>query len=105
MRRYNSHLNLNTRRVSAQLDAFTDYGGVETYINDVTGPNVVGGLVFLKPLSLVDRSQYFLRSFSIGFSVVADIDAPLRNVLDEDLSYLDLPNETYLMHDPTANNT
>jgi hypothetical protein len=84
LRRYNSHLNLNTRRVSAQLDAFSDYGGVETYINDVTGPNVVGGLVFLKPLSLIDRSQYFLRSFSIGFSIVADIDAPLRNVLDED---------------------
>ena len=84
LRRYNSHLNLNTRRVSAQFDAFSDFGGVETYINDITGPNILGGLVFLKPLSLVDRSQYFLRSFSIGFSMVADIDAPLRNRLDED---------------------
>ena len=84
LKRYNPNLNLNTRRVSAQFDAFMDYGGVETYVNDITGPNVLGGLVFLKPLSVIDRSNYFLRSFSLGFSMAADLDAPLRNRLDED---------------------
>ena len=82
LRRYNPNLNLNTRQVSAELDAFGDYGGVETYINNVTGPNVLGGLVFLKPLSFIDATNYAMRSFSIGATAVADIDAPLRNRLD-----------------------
>jgi hypothetical protein len=82
MKRYNQNLNFNTKRVSAQFDAFMDYGGLETYINDITGPNVMGALVFLKPLSFIDRENYMLRSFSIGFSTVFDIDAPLRNKLD-----------------------
>ncbi len=82
MKRYNPNLDLNRRRVSLQLDAFSDYGGVESYLNDITAPNVLGALVFAKPLSLIDRSSSTLRSFSVGFSVVADIDAPVRSVLD-----------------------
>lgn len=82
LKRYNPNLNLNTRQVSAQLDAFGDYGGVETYINNVTGPNVLAGLAFVKPLSFIDATNYAMRSFSIGATVAADIDAPLRNRLD-----------------------
>ncbi len=82
LKRYNPNLNFNTTRVSAHLDAFFDYAGFETTINDITGPNIVGGLVFIKPLSLVDRKSYLMRSFSIGFTAVADIDAPLRNKVD-----------------------
>jgi len=82
LKRYNPNLNLNSRQVSAQLDAFGDYGGIETYINNVTGPNVLGGLVFAKPLSFIDSSNYAMRSFSLGATIAADIDAPLRNKLD-----------------------
>jgi hypothetical protein len=82
LKRYNPNLNLNSRRVGFQFDAFGDYGGFETYLNDITGPNVMGALAFLKPLSLINRNNYFLRSFSIGVSVAADIDAPMRNRLD-----------------------
>ena len=84
MKRYNQNLNFNTRRVSFQLDGFTDYFGGETYLNDITGPNVLGALLFLKPLSLINRENYAMRSFSLGFSMAADIDAPLRNHLDFD---------------------
>jgi hypothetical protein len=82
MKRYNQNLNFNTRRVSAEVDAFSDYGGGEVYLNDITGPNLLGALAFVKPLSLVDRSNFMMRSFSLGVTVVADIDAPLRNKLD-----------------------
>lgn len=82
LRRYNPNVNLNTRRVSAQLDGFGDFGGAETFLNDVTAPNVMGALVFFKPLSFIDRKNYLLRSFSLGASAVADLDAPLRNRLD-----------------------
>jgi len=84
LKRYNPNLNLNSRQVSAQLDAFGDYGGAETFVNDITGPSILGALVFVKPLSLIDRSNYVLRSFSVGATVIADVDAPLRNRLDID---------------------
>ncbi|MEC9071644.1 MAG: hypothetical protein VX938_04655, partial [Myxococcota bacterium] len=82
LKRYNPNLNLNTRRVSMQFDGFTDYFGGETYLNNITSPSVMGALVFLKPLSIINRDNYFLRSFSIGLSLAADIDAPLRNKID-----------------------
>lgn len=84
VKRYNPHLNLNLRQVSAEFDGFMDYGGVELYANNITRPNVVAGMAFIKPLSLVDRDSYVMRSFSIGATVAADLDAPLRNKLDFD---------------------
>lgn len=89
LKRYNPNLNLNSRQVSGEIDAFGDYGGGELYVNNVVGPNVIGGLLFAKPLSFVDKSSYVMRSFSLGATVVADIDAPLRNRLD----YSDLDND------------
>ena len=82
MKRYDANLNLNTSRVGVQLDAFSDYIGFESMLNDITNPNLVGALVFLKPLSIIDRSSYVLRSFSLGISAVADLRAPARNALD-----------------------
>lgn len=82
IKRYNQNLNFNTRRVSFQFDAFSDYAGGELYLNDITGPDVMGILVFVKPLSAINLNDYMLRSFSIGVTVAGDIDAPLRNQLD-----------------------
>ena len=84
VKRYNPNLDLNRRRVSFEFDAFGDYAGFESYLNDITSPNVMGALVFLKPLSLINRKNYFLRSFSIGGTFAADTKAPLRNRLDSD---------------------
>jgi len=84
LKRYNPNLNLNSRQVSAEFDGFTDYGGGEVYVNNITRPNLVGGLFFLKPLSLVDRDNYVMRSFSIGATAAVDLDAPLRSHLDYD---------------------
>ena len=53
-------------------------------LNDITRPNVMGALGFLKPLSIIDRSNYLLRSFSVGLTAVTDFKAPVRNALDRD---------------------
>ncbi|MBL6975685.1 MAG: hypothetical protein ISR64_08145, partial [Deltaproteobacteria bacterium] len=82
IKRYNQNLNFNTRRVSFEFDAFSDYGGGEIYMNDITNPNLLGALVFVKPLSTIDLNNYMLRSFSLGFTIAGDVDAPLRNHLD-----------------------
>ena len=82
MKRYNPNLNFNTARVQAEIDAFMDYVGGELYVDNIPAPNVLGGLVFIKPLSLINRDNYILRSFSIGAQLFTDINAPVRNILD-----------------------
>jgi hypothetical protein len=84
MKRYDANLNFNTSRVGMQLDAFGDYVGFESMLNDITRPNLVGALVFVKPLSLINRSHYMMRSFSIGITGVTDLRGPVRNALDRD---------------------
>ena len=82
MKRYNPNLNFNTRRLQAEVDAFNDYVGGELYVDNISAPNVLGGLVFIKPLSLINRDNYALRSFSLGMQLFTDINAPVRNILD-----------------------
>ncbi len=84
MKRFNPNLDLNVNKVSAEFDAFMDYGGGEVFIDDITGPQVMGALAFLKPLSLINRDNYMMRSFSVGVEVFADTEAPLRNTIDEE---------------------
>ena len=82
LKRYNPNLNLNSRQVSGEIDGFTDWVGGELFVNNVVAPNVIGGLVFVKPLSFVNRQNYVMRSFSLGLTAVADVDAPPRAKLD-----------------------
>lgn len=82
LKRYNPNLSIEAQRVSLELDGHNDFVGGQSYINHIAGPNLVGGLVFIKPLSLFDRSHYLPRSFSLGFTLVADLDAPVVNRLD-----------------------
>lgn len=84
MRRYNPHLDVNRTRVSAEVDGFDDFGGGEMYINDIAGPNILGALIFLKPLSAIDARNARLRSVSLGASLVTDLKAPVRMGLDFD---------------------
>lgn len=82
MRRYNPNLDFNRRQVSGEIDGFMDYAGAEAFVNNVVAPNVIGGLAFIKPLSFINRKNYVMRSFSLGVTAVADLDAPLRAKLD-----------------------
>ena len=99
LKRYNPNLNLNRRRVSAEVDAFFDYGGFEAYVNDVTGPNIMSALAFVKPLSFINRKNYFLRSFSIGATFTTDTSAPMRAKLDTQDVDADGKRETELLVD------
>jgi hypothetical protein len=74
VRRYAPNIDIDLTRVSAQLDAYGDYGGVELLTNDVVRWNQVAGLAFLKPLAFINTVA--TKSLSIGVSVAADLDAP-----------------------------
>ena len=86
MKRYDANLNLNTSRVGVQFDAFSDYVGFESMLNDITNPNLMGALVFVKPLSLINRSNSILRSFFGWFKLGVRSTGTSQNALDrEDL--------------------
>ena len=61
------------------FDAYNDYGGFQFQMNDVDDPEnvnkVIGGLGFLKPLSLFS-DHWFATSFSVGAEYITDLRAP-----------------------------
>lgn len=75
MRRYQPDIDLDVVRIAAEVDAYDDYGGAELLTNDLLSANLLGGLVFVKPLSFVSEDA-MARSLSIGFTYAADRTAP-----------------------------
>ncbi len=78
MKRYVPNFDPNFTKVSAKLNYYNDYVGFESVLGDVTDGNMFGGLFFVKPLSWVAENDgdYLPRSFSLGFTFVADRKAP-----------------------------
>ncbi len=90
MKRYLPNLDYFQTRVSGEFDAYSKYGGVELYTNDITRANIVGGLFFLKPGSFFSDS-WMAESFSLGFTYMTDWDAPntvVSNRRNSDNSYI-----------------
>lgn len=80
VRRYAPNLDVDRTRVSAQLDAYNDYGGFELLTNDVVEWNLLAGLAFLKPLSWF-MDTVTAKSLSLGFTWAADLAAPRKLTL------------------------
>ncbi|MBP5407374.1 hypothetical protein J6Z19_09595 [bacterium] len=57
------------------IEVNTDYAGLDFFMDDVTPPNVIGGRVYIKPLSFFDKENYG-NNLEIGASYFADIFAP-----------------------------
>jgi hypothetical protein len=76
MRRYDPNIDINTTRVSAQVDAYNDYAGFEAMTNDILLWNVVGLLGFVKPLSFLGGESTLARSVSLGATIALDRAAP-----------------------------
>ncbi len=90
MKRYIQNLDHFTTRVAAEFDAYSDYGGCELFTNDITWWKMFGGLVFIKPGSLVS-DHWMAKSLSLGLTYVTDLDAPAwvaSNRTNSDDSYV-----------------
>ncbi len=74
--RYQGDIDVNRSLTGAMLDAYNRYGGFELQANDITfGNRILGGLAFIKPLSLLSRSPY-AEGVSLGFEGATDLSAP-----------------------------
>lgn len=78
MRRYAPNIDVDYQRVSAEVDAYNNWGGFELMTNDILEWNLLAGLAFLKPLGFLQQQNVITRSLSIGFSAAADLSAPAR---------------------------
>jgi len=88
IQRYIPNLDYFTTRVSAEIDAYGKYGGMELYVNDITKANVVGVLLFLKPGSFFSE-HWMAESLSFGLHYSMDWDAPykIKDKANDDGSY------------------
>jgi len=76
MRRYSVNIDPDSTKVSGEIDAYNDYGGFELYTNDIINWNVLGGIAFAKPLSLLS-DHWMARTVSLGLTYLVDRRAPV----------------------------
>lgn len=75
IRRYSPTVDIDEDNLFAQVDGYTDFGGVEFLAGPFPIPRLVGALAFVKPLGLF-LDDVFSKSLSIGVSYVADLNTP-----------------------------
>ena len=72
---YYGDLRLYHPQRGVNLEVNTDYAGLDFFMDDVTPPNVIGGRVYIKPISFFSKENYG-NNLEIGASYFADIFAP-----------------------------
>ncbi|MBS1148870.1 MAG: hypothetical protein H6Q89_568 [Myxococcaceae bacterium] len=75
-RRYAANIDIDYPRVSAEVDAYNDFGGFELFTNDILAWNQLTGIAFIKPLWFLGSSNLLVKSLSIGVSGGLDWQAP-----------------------------
>lgn len=72
---YYGDLRLYHPQRGVNLEVNTDYAGLDFFMDDVTPPNVIGGRVYIKPVSFFSKENYG-NNLEIGASYFADVFAP-----------------------------
>ena len=77
MRHYQGNIDIDKSMTGAIFDWYNDYAGVEAKINDITFRNqIMGGLVYLKPMGFLGYDDPIWRSLSVGLEFLTDLKAP-----------------------------
>src|SRR5947209_3940656 len=75
--RYANSLNLDHTKFGLAFDFNTTYFGVETLVDSIGNPGLIGGRAYVRPFG----DTPFLRGWAIGVTGVTDLNAP-RNYID-----------------------
>ena len=80
---YQGNIDVDRSVTGVIFDAYNDYGGWQFQLNDITLTNkVIGGLLFVKPLSLF-TDDINAKSLSLGLEYITDMNAPKCVLIDE----------------------
>jgi hypothetical protein len=71
---YNS-INLDIYKLGVQLNVNTDFGGVQTLMDNLFQPSLFGARVYVRPVAFFDKDSY-ANNLAIGLTVMADAFAP-----------------------------
>jgi hypothetical protein len=74
MRRYSPTIDIDEDNLFAEVDAYSDLGGVELVAGPFPIPRLMGGMVFVKPLGFIDN--LYTKSLSFGVSYLIDLNVP-----------------------------
>lgn len=81
VRRYLANIDVDRGKLSAEVDAYGKYGGVETFVADVLHPErMLGFIGFVKPFG--GSKTLALQRLSIGATYAADFTAPWKIARD-----------------------
>jgi hypothetical protein len=77
MYNYQPNIDVDRSMTGVELDAYNDYIGFQAQLNDITVRNqIIGGLLFIKPLGFLSEDNRLLRSLSLGIEYAGDMKAP-----------------------------
>ncbi len=82
VRHYNPNLAVDTSRTQVEVGAAASFGSVVAYLDSLTGPRVLGGRATVTPFFYIPVPV--LETLSAGVHAFADVDAPVRGILDID---------------------
>ena len=80
---YRGSLDLERPQLGGRADfSLLDWGSVEAVVDDITRPGVVGGRIFIRPQQLFFGQNWDETpdEMGIGFTALADVNAPLHRV-------------------------
>lgn len=72
---YFNDIKLRFPKRGVNMEINTDYAGLDFFMDDVAPPNVLGGRVYLKPLSFFSKQNY-ANNLEVGASYFADVFSP-----------------------------
>ena len=72
---YFNNLDFDRFHAGFELDIHTSYGGFEWIMNSFFEPRVLGGRVYVRPVSFISPGSFWTR-LAVGLSILGDVAAP-----------------------------
>lgn len=85
--RYYNNVDTNTWHTGLNVAANAFGFGADLFTNDVVRPSLAGGRLSVRPFEVAEGPESFMRRLVFGFSLMADINAPLS------LKHVDADND------------
>jgi hypothetical protein len=93
LNRYSNSLSIDHPKFGLAVDLNSDFVGVETITDNVTGPTILGGRVYVRPFG----ETPILRGLAFGATLVSDRTAP------RSLAYVNGPDGSIALKQDTSN--